>query len=324
MAAASNSRLKIIFAGTPEFATVALAVLLESPHEICAVLTQPDRPGGRGRKLQASPVKLMALANDIPVYQPESLKSTQVQSSLAKLQADIMVVAAYGLILPVEVLLIPPLGCVNIHASLLPRWRGAAPIQRAILAGDRETGITIMQMDAGLDSGDILKQTRCTIYAEDTAQSLHSRLADLGAQTLISTLSELAKQKITPQPQDESHASYAQKLQKSEAVLDWRLSAQTLENCVRAFNPWPVAYTMLDSKTLRIWRAQALDVAQRKVQPGTVIKVAKQGIDVACNNGVLKLKTVQLAGAKSMEVDVFLNGHPNLVCPGIQLGNPIT
>ncbi|MEO6696481.1 MAG: methionyl-tRNA formyltransferase, partial [Gammaproteobacteria bacterium] len=233
--------LKIIFAGTPEFAVPALQALLDSAHEVCAVYTQPDRPAGRGRTVQASPVKQLALRHRIPVLQPPSLKDASVQETLRALVADLMVVVAYGLILPAAVLSAPRLGCINIHASLLPRWRGAAPIQRAILAGDDQTGITLMQMDEGLDTGAMLVQRPCPILPTDSAKTLHDRLAALGAETLIETLGPLQDGTITARTQNGDAACYAAKLSKPEAVLDWRLDAAALDRKVRAFNPSPVA-----------------------------------------------------------------------------------
>ncbi|HFE39149.1 MAG TPA: methionyl-tRNA formyltransferase, partial [Gammaproteobacteria bacterium] len=251
--------MKILFAGTPEFAAVALSALLRTEHEIIAVYTQPDRPAGRGRKLTPSAVKQVAQDAGVDVYQPVSLKDAEAQAKLEALEADIMVVAAYGLLLPARVLEAPKLGCVNIHASLLPRWRGAAPIHRAILAGDVETGITIMQMNEGLDTGDILFKTSCTIKADDTSASLHDRLADMGGEAIVHTLGVIEKGRVVKEKQDDSLAVYAHKLKKSEAKIDWTQSAIQLDRQIRAFNPWPVAQCEYDGKILRLWMAEVIN-----------------------------------------------------------------
>lgn len=300
--------LKIIFAGTPEFAASSLQALLGSEHEMLAVYTQPDRPAGRGRKLTASPVKVLALEHDLPVMQPVSLRDEAAQQTLFDFQADVMVVVAYGLILPEPVLAAPRLGCVNVHASLLPRWRGAAPIQRAILAGDAETGVTIMQMDAGLDTGDMLHKVVCPIETADTAQTLHDKLATQGAVALRHTLAMLSAGSAKPEKQNDADSNYAQKLQKAEAQIHWSQSAQELSRAVRAFNPWPVAFTRFDDKNLRIWLAQALDEATGK-PPGTVLAESRDGIDVATGNGVLRVTQLQLPGGKSLDAGQFLNAH---------------
>jgi len=308
--------LKIIFAGTPEFAADSLQALLDSEHEVIAVYTQPDRPAGRGRKLTASPVKALALEQGLPVLQPVSLRDDAAQQTLADFKADVMVVVAYGLILPEPVLTAPRLGCVNVHASLLPRWRGAAPIQRAILAGDEQTGVTIMQMDVGLDTGDMLHKVVCPIESADTAQSLHDKLAAQGASALCDTLAMLAAGTAKPEKQDDAHSNYAEKLQKAEAEIDWSQSAQLLSRTVRAFNPWPVAFTRFDDKNLRIWFAQALGDATDKT-PGTVLGESRDGIDVATGDGVLRVKQLQLPGGKSLNAGQFLNAHSLL---GVQFG----
>ena len=310
--------LKIIYAGTPEFAAVALQALLDSPHHVCAVYTQPDRPAGRGRKLSASPVKLLAQQHGIEVLQPLSLKEAEEQAHLAAFDADLMVVAAYGLLLPKAVLDTPRLGCLNIHASLLPRWRGAAPIQRAIEAGDTETGITIMQMDVGLDTGDMLYKLATPIAADDTAQTLHDRLAELGAKALLHTLSELQQGSIQAVVQDEAEACYAKKLNKAEAELDWHQDAASLVRRIMAFNPWPVAQTRWDNQVLRLWQAELAE-GQTKVHgtPGSVLRADKQGIVVACGQGALVLTRLQLPGGKPLSAAELLNAHP---MQGVSLG----
>jgi len=315
------SKLKIIFAGTPDFSVPPLKALINSEHQVVAVYTQPDRPAGRGRKLTPGPVKKLALEHDIPVYQPVSLKTDEAQQELEKLHADLMVVVAYGLILPKVILDAPKLGCINIHASILPRWRGAAPIQRSILAGDIETGITIMQMDVGLDTGDMLLKKNCAIKDTDTGSSLHDRLSDMGADALIEVLPFIINGETKAEIQDDSQACYAEKLHKSEAVLDWQQTAKQLLSKVNAFNAWPVAQTSLlknDKKEmLRIWQAQVLDEVTNEV-PGTVLKCDKQGIDVATGENTLRLLKVQLPGGKPMDVKAFVNAH-NLT--GVVLGN---
>lgn len=300
--------LRIVFAGTPEFAVPSLLALRSAGHNICAVYTQPDRPAGRGRHLSASPVKQQAAG--LPVLQPKGLRNRDAQNQLAALQPDLMVVVAYGLLLPEAVLAIPRLGCINVHASLLPRWRGAAPIQRALLAGDTESGITLMQMDTGLDTGPILAQAVQPITKTMTSGELHDQLALLGAQTLIRLLPDLAIGEITPQQQDEALATYASKLEKAEAELDWSCSAVDLMRQVLAFNPWPVAQTQAGGYTIRIWQAKVQTTAPtHNAVPGTVIGETPAGIDVATGAGVLRLTKLQLPGKRPVPVADFINAY---------------
>jgi len=299
---------RLVFAGTPDFAVPSLAALIRAGYEICGVYTQPDRPAGRGRQLHPSPVKKLALEHDLPVFQPKNLKSPEAQEELAALQADMMIVAAYGLILPQVVLDAPRLGCVNVHASLLPRWRGAAPIHRALLSGDEKTGITIMQMDAGLDTGAMLFKAEMPIQASDTGQTLHDRLAQQGAEALQYVLTHWDN--LQPETQDEALVTYAHKLEKAEAQIDWTQTAIALERQVRAFNPWPIAQTELQDLTLRIWDAKALEEKTQQ-KPGELIRGNKQGIDIATGDGILRLLQVQQAGKRVLPVADFLNAQPS-------------
>ena len=302
--------MRIIYAGTPEFAVPPLKALLSSEHLVVSVFTQPDRPAGRGRKSRASPVKQIAQQFELTVYQPVSLTSPEVLQTLVALDVDLMIVAAYGLILPQVVLDIPRFGCWNIHASLLPRWRGAAPIQRAILAGDTQTGITIMQMSAGLDAGDILLTRACPILPTDTAGDLHDRLSLQGAKALTDALAALVSNSLIPAAQDEADASYAKKLDKSEAEINWFDSAEMIHHKVRAFNPWPVAQTRFHGQVLRIWKSA---VPPQKLPhdqaPGEVIATSQNGIDVATGSGILRMLGLQLPGRKQIRAADFLNAY---------------
>jgi len=299
--------MKIVFAGTPDFAVPTLKMLLQSGHEVCAVYTQPDRPAGRGRKLTPSPVKMVAQEAAIPVYQPLNFKSETDQQVLKDLQPDLMVVVAYGLILPQVVLDTPRLGCINVHASLLPRWRGAAPIQRALMAGDAGTGVTIMQIVKKLDAGDMLQKEVCPIDDQITAGQLHDKLAELGAVGLEKILPQIESQTLMPEPQDEAVVTYAEKLSKKEADLDWRFPAELLNRKIRGLNPWPVAQTRYQDKTLRIWRAEVID-EQTDAEPGQVLIRDKQ-VDVATGKGLLRLHEVQLPGGKRLDIQAFRNAH---------------
>lgn len=310
---------RIIFAGTPAFAAVVLQRLLQAGYKISAVYTQPDRPSGRGRRLAPSPVKAVAESHNLPVYQPRTLKDTSSQARLAALAPDLIIVVAYGLILPAAVLEIPRLGCINIHASLLPRWRGAAPIQRALLAGDKETGVSVMQMEAGLDSGPVISTAGTPIRPGDTASALHDRLAELGAGALLRCLPSIAANRAAATPQDEAQACYAAKIRKEESWLDWTLPAAVLERQVRALNPRPVAQTQINSQNLRVWSAAAL-TRTVGVLPGTVLAAGKTRLDIATGHGVLRLLEVQPAGKRVMPVQAYLNAHR--IAPGAVLDSP--
>jgi len=304
--------MRIVFAGTPAFAVPSLRAA-HAHHEVVAVYTQPDRPAGRGRGLTPSPVKLEAIQRGIPVLQPLSLKKKSTQDALRELQPDVMIVVAYGLILPQAVLDIPQYGCWNVHASLLPRWRGAAPIQRAIEAGDDESGVCLMQMEAGLDTGPVLLAQSLEIGAEETGGQLHDRLSDLGAQVLRDALGLLrAGVRLPPHPQPEEGVAYAHKLDKAEAKLDWAQPAEALARKVRAFNPWPVAEAHLAGERLRIHGAVAVDEAH-EAAPGTLLGASRQGLDVACGHGVLRLRVVQREGGKAITAADYLNARRDLV-----------
>ncbi|MDG6856224.1 methionyl-tRNA formyltransferase [Glaesserella parasuis] len=304
-------KLNIIFAGTPDFAATHLQALLNSEHNVIAVYTQPDKPAGRGKKLQASPVKQLAEAHHIPVYQPKSLRKEEAQAELQALNADVMVVVAYGLILPEAVLKAPKYGCLNVHGSLLPRWRGAAPIQRSIWAGDTETGVTIMQMDIGLDTGDMLHKVTTPILATETSASLYAKLAELAPPALLEVLNGLTSGQFKPEKQQDEQANYAEKLTKEEAKLDWNMTACQLERNIRAFNPTPMAYLTLMvnevEERIKVYQAEVLPHQEKAV--GTVLAVDKNGIQIATQQGVLSITQLQPAGKKPMSVQDFLNGR---------------
>jgi methionyl-tRNA formyltransferase len=319
--------MRLIFAGTPEFAERALRALLDAGHEIALVLTRADQPAGRGQRLQASPVKALALAHGLTVFQPRSLRDADAQQRIAEVAADAMVVAAYGLILPPAVLAMPRLGCINIHASLLPRWRGAAPIQRAIEAGDAVTGVTIMQMDAGLDTGAMLLAREVPIAADDTGGSLHDKLAQCGAALIVEALARLARGALPAEPQPAEGATYAAKIQKTETLLDWRLPARTLADRVRAFDPFPgsVLHLARGGEPLKLWRARAAQAGEAPppASPsGAVLRVTAEGILVACGAGALWLLTLQKPGGRRLPAAQFLQGFP--VAPGERFALPDT
>lgn len=304
-----QTRLRIAFAGTPDFSVPALQAMINKGYMPVLVLTQPDRRAGRGRTLQPGPVKKCAINHNIPVLQPEKLSGAGIQSELQAMNLDLMVVVAYGLILPLKILQIPSHGCWNIHGSLLPRWRGAAPVQRAIEAGDKTTGISMMQMDAGLDTGAVLSLTTTDIAEDETGGSLHDRLAELGAKALVESLDKLANNAL-PQAvkQDEGLVTYASKLDKAEARIDWLLSAVNLERKIRAYNPWPVCWFELDGKRIRVWNAEAIGT-QCRHDRGEILAANAHGIDIATADGILRLTEIQSAGGKRMSVADYLNAH---------------
>ena len=304
-----SQSLRIIYAGTPDFAVPALQALINSPHEVVAVYCQPDRPAGRGRKLVFGPVKQVAVNAGIPVEQPVSLKTTEEQAKLRAYQADLMIVAAYGLILPQAVLDTPKYGCLNIHGSLLPRWRGAAPIQRAIQVGDSETGVTIMQMAAGLDTGDMLYKMVCPITPSDGGQSIHDKLAQEGATALLHTLDLLVAGQLNPEVQDDSLANYAHKLTKAEAQIDWQQSAIEIDRMIRAFDAYPTAFTLYKGEALRFFSSSVAPNSSHNAQPGSVLAESKAGIDIATGDGVVRIHSLQLPGGKRLSVPEFLNGR---------------
>jgi methionyl-tRNA formyltransferase len=299
--------VRIIFAGTPEFAVPTLCMLLASKHDVCAVYTQPDRPAGRGRKLQTSPVNELANIQGVPVFQPIGLKSDEDIQQLRDLKPDLMVVVAYGVILPQAVLDIPVHGCINVHGSLLPRWRGAAPIQRALMAGDQKTGVTIMKIIHKLDAGDMLHKEECPITKTDTSENLYLKLADLGAVGLEKVLIQIESGTLQAEIQDENLVTYAEKLTKTDAVLDWEQSAEQLDRIIRGLNPWPVAQTDFNGQVLRIWQAEVIP-NETKTIPGTV-NCTNKTLDVTTGNGLLRLLEVQLPGGKRIPTQAFLSSH---------------
>jgi len=309
--------MRIVFAGTPEFAAEHLKALLDSPYEIVAVYTQPDRPAGRGQKLMPSAVKALAVAHGIPVLQPQTLRNAEAQAELAALQPDLMVVVAYGLILPQAVLDIPRLGCINSHASLLPRWRGAAPIQRAVEAGDTESGVTVMRMEAGLDTGPMLLKVTTPISTEDTGGSLHDRLAQMGPPAVVQAIAGLADGSLQGEVQNDALATYAHKLNKDEARLDWRRPAVELERLIRAFNPWPVCHSTLDGESVKVLAA---NVAAGKGEPGEILSASKDGLVVACGDQALSLTRLQLPGGKALSFSDLFNSRREKFAAGKVLG----
>ncbi|MEI9749100.1 methionyl-tRNA formyltransferase [Moellerella wisconsensis] len=310
--------LNIIFAGTPDFAARHLAALLKTHHNVVGVLTRQDKPAGRGKKLTPSPVKLLAEENAIPVFQPTSLRNDESQQWVADQNPDIMIVVAYGMILPEAILNLPRLGCLNVHGSLLPRWRGAAPIQRSIWAGDAQTGVTIMQMDIGLDTGDMLHKAILPISAQDTSASLYEKLAEVGPNALIETLNLITSGQAIPEKQDDKFANYAEKLSKDEARIDWALPAEQIERCIRAFNPWPISYFEVDEQLIKVWQAEVINEPHN--QPvGTILRADKKGICIATGDGQLNILQLQPPGKKPMHAQDLLNSRRGSFIPGQKL-----
>lgn len=302
--------MRVIFAGTPEFSVNVLEALITAGHEICAVYTQPDRPKGRGRKLAFSAVKEAALSHDLPIFQPKSLKDEEEQSQLAALNADVMVVVAYGLILPKAVLDTPKLGCLNVHASLLPKYRGASPIQAAILNGDNESGVTIMQMDVGLDTGDMILKKTCPIGENDTVQMLHDTLAVLGGEGIVETLAAIETDRAVFEKQDDELANYAGKITKDDARIDWQQSCEVIHNQVRAYHGWPVSHTTLNDQVTRIWQTEKMSSGSGK--PGEILEVGKDSLIITCGDGALSIKKIQLPNSKPMQIKDCLNSKRSL------------
>lgn len=309
--------LNIVFAGTPEFGLPCLEALVKSKHTIKAIYTQPDRPAGRGRVVQESAIKTWAKAHQLPIYQPINFKEPAAVNELRALMPDVLVVIAYGLILPVSILTLPHLGCINVHASLLPRWRGASPIQQAILSGDTQSGITIMQMDKGMDTGDMLMQSACPIASTDTAGHLHDRLAQLAVTPLLATLDALSSQ-VIPTKQDNACATYAPKINKSTAIIDWQQPAITIDRQIRAFNPWPIAHTSINGQILRIYQAKPLE-QDSDAQPGTIVSIDKTGMLIATGSGMILIERLQFPGGKTLLVHDWLNAHRNQLPIGLIL-----
>ena len=315
--------LRVVFAGTPDFAARHLAALLDSSHQVVAVYTQPDRPAGRGKKLQPSAVKQLALTHDLAVYQPQSLKSADAQQQLAELDADVMVVVAYGLLLPQAILDTPKLGCINVHGSLLPRWRGAAPIQRAIWAGDRESGVAVMQMEAGLDTGPVLHESRCAIASDETSATLYAKLESLGPTALTAVLDDIKHYQANARPQDEQFATYAKKLSKEEGRIDWSTDALQLERNVRAFFPWPTAWFDIDGfkgnqSAVKVLSASVLPY-DGAAPPGTLINASANGLDIVCGEGLLRILTAQVPGKKAQPANTLVNGYADVFSEGKRL-----
>lgn len=310
------SGLNIVFAGTPEFGLPCLEALNQSPHQISAIYTQPDRPAGRGRKLQASAVKEWAVAHQIQVFQPLNFKSQETINELASLKPDVLIVIAYGLILPRAVLEIPRLGCINVHASLLPRWRGASPIQHAILFGDMQSGVTIMQMDVGMDTGAMLFKVECSITPEDTAGSLHDKLAQISAKPLLAVIEALAEHQSKPEQQNNELATYAGKISKEDARINWQDSAEQIDYKIRAFNPWPIAYTELGDEVLRIHAARLVDTESEEL-PGTVLSIDKKGMLVATGKKSILIERIQFPGGKAISIADWLNSGKSQLHPGL-------
>lgn len=314
--------LNIVFGGTPVFAEIVLRKLLGSPHSITAIYTQPDRPKGRGLQLMQSPVKTLGLAHQIPIVEPVHLKSDNALETFRALKPDVFIVVAYGLIIPPKFLTIPRYGCINVHPSLLPKYRGAAPILRALLSGESKTGVTIMQMDEGLDTGDMLLKAELPISNHDTTETLESKLAILGADTLLKTLDLLMSHHIKPIPQNDAESTYAEKIQKTEALIDWNKSAAVIDCQIRAFNPRPGAYTFIDKQLLKIWEAELIESRQASAtfSPGSILQVSNDGIDVVTREGVLRLKILQFAGGKRLSASDILKSKASLFQINHQLG----
>lgn len=307
--------MKIIFAGTPQFAVPTLKALLESRHQVCAVYTQPDKPSGRGLKLTPTPVKQFALKNNLTVLEPETLREFVLQKQFKEFQADILVDVAYGVLVPKTILETPRFGCINLHPSLLPRWRGAAPIQRALLAGDSEIGVTIMQMDEGYDTGGILIQEKLAVSPFDTTKMLLQKTSELGAKLLLVALDEIEAGTLKAMPQNDAQSTYAKKIVKTEAKLNWRLSAIELDRMVRAFNPWPIAYTEINGEIIRVW--QTLPIAtEAEIKPGEIIQANADGIDVGTSSGILRILQLQFPGKKALPAKDILNAHHEVFTVG--------